>query len=271
MNVARIALVLLFLLACVHAEFILNKVSVEAYSLQDDGTAHIKERITLFVRGDYERQLYLSGFNTNDLSFWATQTGIREIKPHINLNKVELVDDLTITPQPLRSCNPGLNQCHGEIVIEYTVGPQYNGTTQVPNTGLFLVDHYKPRTTRYFLNTNALAFTTTEQDDILLGRETNFTIYLPPRTVLSSIQINPLPEKGIPKGVAFLSWTDTILVNFKVLFDTEETLDEEIAYFFRANIFGLFQGSQAPFLISIIIILVGSYVYLSSEVAKKKR
>jgi len=242
---------------------------VHISNINEDGGARVKEVIKFSVSGDYERSLYQKGFTENELSYWAVTTGLSEIKLHINPNKV-VIRDFRITPKPLKSCNVFLDMCQGELVIEYDTYPQFDEETGLPitDTGIFSLEQYKPRTNRYSLNPDALSFTTTEQDDIILPDDVYLYVNLP--KLRSNTYANPLPDDIEESQLEYVDefvWEDVILVKFSLEFDVEESLDEEIMDFF-SNVFtravSTIQGEFGIAVIVIVGVLIGAYVYLKS-------
>lgn len=259
------------------AQFVLESVDVTVYDIKQDGTVKVKENIKLIIQGDYYQGLYdtgYSGYSSNDLAFWSSSTELKDVKRHINPKKGS-ISDFTLTPQPRGKCNPVQGICHGEIILEYMISPTYNetGGTPVEGTGLFTIDYYKPRTTKYKLNTDALSFTTTEQGNILLDERVYFNIYLPEGTMVT--RLNPMPqneEVNLPARMNELSWEGVVLVNFIVEFDVEKSLEREVSEFFFGFVNFIEETITGPYgfaIIIIFVIIVGSYLYIN--VAKRKK
>lgn len=282
----RRMLILLLILAVAHASiipsaveddvsdtnFLLERVEVQVSDVQSDGSARVHESIKFIILGSYSQALYDVGFEHNDLAFWSTATGLKDVKKHINPAK-GAISDFRLRPQPRTSCNPIQGTCHGELILDYYVHPSYNisedGRTKTPTpaTGLFNVDEYKPRTRRYTINPDALSFTTTEQNNIILDENVYFTISLPSDSV--TLDVNPLPTKSdikVPARVSELSWNDMILVRLSLIFDVERGLDAEVAEFFSNVLWGIVSGINSTHgyaLVIISIILIGGYIYIN--------
>lgn len=274
-----LALFALLLPDAVQAEFLLESVDVEVSGIQPDGSARVRESIKLIIQGDYSQALYdsgYSGYSNNDLSFWSTTTGLKDVKRHINPSTVEM-RDFTLTPQPRKKCNPVQGVCHGELILEYSASPTYNTTDglQVPmqGTGLFTIESYKPRTIRYTLNPEALSFMNTEQGNILLEDNVRFTMKFPSGTQVT--KLNPFPEDvdvELPARISELTWEDMVLVKFTLVFDVEESLEKEVSEFFSGFVRAVESGLSGPYGFAIIIlafIIIGGYIYIST--AKRKR
>jgi len=225
------------------------------------------------VIGDYEKSLYESGFDRNDLSFWASTTEMSELKLHLNTQVVDIpVAEFAVRPQPLRNCNNALNLCQGEITLEYNAYPIYNESDgmPLPRTGLFSIESPKPRTTRYSVNPGALAFTTTDQGDPRLEEDVHLVIQLPPHgTVQKEEDLNPKPtgleDARFPVTAEELRWTDMVLVKFTVAFEVEESLDQEVVEFFSdlfKRVERQLQGEQGMATVLILLLLLAGYFYL---------
>jgi len=260
-------LALIAFLAMVNAEFVLENVVVTIYDIKPDGTAKVSESVKLMIKGAEAQDSYDNGFSSNDLSFWSSVTKLSDVKYHVNPAKV-VIKDLRVLPQPRKKCNPIQEVCHGELLIQYETGPIKNNETVVPNTGLFNIEHSKPRTTRYTLNPDSLSFITTPQGSILLVENVNLVLKLPENAVL--VELNPRPE-GIPasqKKVSEITWRDTILVKLAVVFEVEETLEKEVSDFFyeiyRA-FYNTISGEYGWAFMAIIIIIVSGYIYITLE------
>ena len=269
----RLILFALLFSTVLFAEFALRDVEVAISDIQKDGSAHVKETIRFQVIGDYEKSLYETGFDNNDILFWANATGINDIKLHINPNVVDLKpNEFALRPQPLRSCNSGLNLCQGELVLEYTTYPIYNESTDlpVPDTGVFTIEIPKPRNTRYSINPSAFAFTTTDKGDLRLEKNIYLIIYPPIGAIIKKEDdLNPKPENfervRFPAEPAELRWQDMVLVKFTVIFDVEESLDKEVVEFFSSFFRALerkTRGEQGLAILLIVAILITGYFYL---------
>jgi len=265
-------LALLMLISMSFGEFVLEEVTVYIHDIQPDGSAKVSESIKLFLY-DEANEDYDSGFNRNDLSFWSTITEIPDVRQHVNPAKVE-ISDFIVRPQPRSKCNPIQGTCHGELILEYTVKPSYNETEDgemipIEGTGLFSVEKYKPRTTRYNIDPEALSFTKTSKGSLLLEDNIFFRMGLPQETMV--LDLNPKPsdvDAELPARINELEWNDIILVKFSVVFEVEEPLEREVSEFFY-DLFGSIQeiltGEYGGALLAIIIIIIGGYLYITIE------
>ncbi len=258
----------LLLLVCTvaFAEFKLQNVGVEI-KIAEDGTANVEEKTDIIVFGEYSMQLYESGFNTNTLAGWREITGITEIKTHVGTKSV-VVKNVLIRPQPLQKSKSALDVWYGQIIVDYVAVPYYDKDDKpVKNTGVVSMDSYKPRTTRYALNENALDFPRTNTGDIKLDEETTLSITQPAGALM--IYVNPitsdLHDIQLPAPARKLSWSGLTLVQFSLVYEVEESLDKEVLGFFsdlqdsiRTSL--LSQEGIAAVVVAAIMVL--SYFYL---------
>ncbi|MCI0561520.1 MAG: hypothetical protein MN733_23780, partial [Nitrososphaera sp.] len=177
-------LLLLMLAALVNAEFLIERVDVAISDIKSDGSARVHESIKFVMFGNYSNSIYDSGIGTDELSWWSANVGLKDLKFHVNPTNVD-IRDLRVRPQPRTKCNPIQGICHGELILDYMAYPSFNNSSAAaPNTGLFKLEKYKPRTIRYSINPAALSFTTTPEGNIILDENVFFTVELPSESVL---------------------------------------------------------------------------------------
>jgi hypothetical protein len=264
----RRLLILLLLATIVSADFLIERVDVMISDIQGDGAAKVHESIKFIMLGDYSTSIYDSGVSNNELSFWSTNTGLKDVKFHVNTAKVD-VRDLRLRPQPRTKCNPIQGICHGELILDYWAYPTYsnNNSAPVPGTGLFTVDKYKPRTKRFTINPQTLSFTATPEGNVILDKNVYLTVKPPSESVL--LDLNPKPEDlqvELPAHADLLSWTDIVLVKFSLVFDVEEGIDKEVSDFFGGiltGISGTLSGPQGLPLAALVVVLAGSFLYIT--------
>jgi len=281
-------LALLLIVALVFSEFRLEKAEVVVNNINKDGSAKVTEYIKIIVTGQYEQEKYKAGINNNDLANWAELTGLTDVRMHLSSANAD-IKGFTLRPQTLKKCDPFQDLCHGEIIMSYEVYPYYNKTTKEPikGTGLFTVDSYKPRTTRYALNTDTLKFsgpqqmpkiesllTTASENVIVIDKYVYFTILFPPNTVILDLSQEPedITVTTPTAAITQLSWTNAILGQFTLIFEVEDSLDTEVVDFFTKipkKVQEIMLGDQGIATIAIVLILLISYVYLKSMEKKK--
>jgi hypothetical protein len=263
----RQAFILLLLFSIANSDFLIERVDVTISDIKADGSAKVHESIKLIILGNYSNSVYDSGIASNEISFWSTNTGLKDVRFHVNPAKVD-IRDLRVRPQPRTRCNPIQGICHGELILDYLAFPSYNNTTMspAPDTGLFRIEKYKPRTRRYTINPEALSFTTTPEGNIILDERVFLTVELPPDSV--TLDVNPMPTDTnilLPAKVGSLSWTDIVLVKFSLIFDVEDSIDKEVSDFFSSIgrwISDAIFGPQGLSLLALVAILIGSSAYI---------
>jgi hypothetical protein len=266
----RKALVLLLVLAAlIHADFLIERVDVTLSDINADGSAKVHESIKFVMYGNYSSSIYDSGISNTELSFWSTNTGLKDVKFHVNPAIVD-IRDLRLRPQPRTKCNPIQGICHGELILDYWAFPTYkdNQTFEMePGTGLFTIEKYKPRTRRYTINPAALSFTTTPEGNIILDDNVYLTIN--PPDAAKVLDINPQPTDSsiqLPASIDSLTWTDIVLVKFSLVFDEEDSIDKEVTDFFGGIFLGtsrLLGGPQGPAVIALAAVIIGSFLYIT--------
>lgn len=241
-------------------------------NVNEDGSADVTENLHLIVTTDYHISLYENGLAQSDLASWSSLTGLNEVRYHMDNRNVD-VQEVVVRPQPVSKCNPLADLCHGELRITYHVDAYRNREGEPVNaTGLFIADGYKPRTTRFTLNSAALGFEQSELGDVILGENQRLTFVLPGR--VSILEVSPLPEDMDAASldvVRELSWENTVLAHFRISFETEDSLDTEVLEFFmdaRGWVTGLVSGPEGPALIVLAVIIVGGYLHLQTKVKK---
>ncbi len=257
---------LLLLCTFAFAEFKLQATDISV-KIAEDGSAVVEEKLDLIAYGQYSMQLYESGYNKNTLASWQELTGISEIKTHLSARGVD-IRNIVIRPQPLQKSKSGLEVWYGQIIIDYIALPVYDKSGNVVNnTGIVLMDKYKPRTTRYTLNINAFDFDRTNTGDIKLGEETYLSITPPANAMLT--YLNPITQDmhdtRFPAQSRTLKWNGLTLVQFSLTYEVEQSLDKEVVEFFSR-----LQESMRTSLVSteglaglaIAAIIVLSYFYL---------
>ncbi|MCI0503539.1 hypothetical protein L0Y65_02400 [Candidatus Micrarchaeota archaeon] len=266
----RKALILLLVLAAsIQAEFLIERVDVAISDIKPDGSAKVHESIKFVMFGDYSNSVYDSGMSNTELSFWSTNTGLKDVKMHVNTGTVDIVD-MRLRPQPRTKCNPIQGICHGELILDYWAEPSFkdNQTLEAESgTGLFTIVKYKPRTRRYTINPSALSFTTTPEGNIILDEDVYLTINLPDGSEV--LDINPQPTGSsiqLPSHIESMTWTDIVLVKFSLIFDVEDSIDKEVSDFFGGIFLGasrLLGGPQGPAVVLLAAVVIGSFLYIT--------
>lgn len=173
-------------------------------------------------------------------------------------------------------CNDFKGTCQATLFLDYDTYPIASNESLFPTSSLFIADSFKPRTTRYTLNTYAVTLGASEAGNIVLDRNTNLTLIIPDNA--KNMRIQPQPqrfEQGYLQGASFkkYTWTNSVLPDFEFSYEYEETLESEVLGFF-----GSFQksaqksifGPDGMAILAILAVIGGSYIYLNFIVKKNK-
>ncbi len=267
----NLLLVLLLCLSFSHSAITLTSMDV-AIDVNPDGSAEITENLGLLITTQNSIDLYKSGLSQNNLASWSELTGLQDARCHVDNRYVD-ISNVVVRPQPVYQCNPLADLCHGQLKITYHVDGYLDKNGKIVNdTGIFILDNYKPRTTRYSLNPSALGFEESGLGDVILGENERLSVILPDDA--KAIEVNPLPEgvaRADMKNLKEMSWKNTVLARFSIVFEREEGLDDEVLAFFTDSkdaIMQVFSGPEGIALIILIVIIVGGYLHLQTRVRK---
>ena len=267
------ALFALFLLAApLSAAFEMHSLQV-TISVNPDGSAHAQEVISFVINSTESRDLYESTFKYNQLSDYAERIGLSDIRHHVSRAQAD-ISGLRIRPQPVERCNELLGICQASLIFDYDVNASANAT------GLFLTDNYKPRTTKFSLNPNALSFDTTTAGDIILNKGTTLTIVLPkdatkiyfskePDNIASEANAQYEIDGNINYYVGperKFSWSGETLPQFELSYEREDSLEGEIMQFFKKgqeSLTAVVFSSQGIASFLIAAVLLASVLYIN--------
>ncbi len=245
-------------------------------SLNPDGSAHVSEVVQIYISGQQYIDLYESSVVFNDLSSWRTRTGIEDLQNHITRAVVSF-GTFRIRPQPLERCNLVAQTCFASIVWEYDISPIS------PNqTGVLKLESYKPRTTLYSLNTEALNFPLSKTGDIILAKGTSLRMEIP--SDASKISFSKIPANIAGEESSFrfdaktnkryyfgasrvFVWSGETLPQFEMTYEREEPLEKEIIDFFssiQSFIFSSMNSQDGAAIIFIGVVFVASVLSLHS-------
>ncbi len=226
--------------------FELRKLEV-ALTLYPDGTAHAVETMRIFMNNTQSIQLYQDTMQSNDLSTWVSRTGINDLRTHVNSASVA-VGNLEVRSQSPDNCNSLIGICFATLVLEYDVRPLSNSSA-----GIMVMEDYKPRTTRYTFQSDALLLPRSSSGDILLSPSATLRLILPegaddirfsqmPNNLLDETgRFRYDPSQGYSGPERQFTWTDQTLSKFSVVFDREAPLQSEILSYFSRLQKGVFE------------------------------
>lgn len=260
---------LLLLLSFSFAEFTLTAMDV-LVDVDGDGNAQVTERLHYIITSSYHISLYESGLAKTDMASWSSIVSTGDVRYHLD-NRVVNIRNVVVRPAPTSRCNPLAELCHGELTISYDAEPYVRADgSVVPETGIFSVDEYKPRTRKFTLNPGAISFETSELGDVILGENQRITLALPQGAAVQ--YVSPLPEETIEsRGRVQMAWQNAVLAHFSLVFEKEESLDQEVINFFmgaRSELYGFLSGPQGLPALALVLIIAGSYFYLQARERK---
>jgi hypothetical protein len=241
--------------------------------LNPDGGAHVSETVSFVTTTQESRDLYESTFKYNQLSDWKERLGIEDIRHHISRAQAEFAG-LRIKPHSVEKCNQFTSQCQAALSFDYDVSSSANVT------GLLVTDNYKPRTTQYSINANALSFDTSKSGDILIDRSAKLILTIPKdaEKIRFSEKPNNLPTDTTGQFEAkdnteyyigperTFYWQDRTLPKFEFSYEIEQTLESEVVQFFKKSQESISQSvfsSEGLASLLIIAVVLASAIYLN--------
>lgn len=236
------ALFALFLLtSAARADFSSKSLSV-LININPDGSANVEEQLDIVINSTESRELYETTRSVySDLTTWKDRTQLSEMRHHISRAKAD-ISDIRIIPGSVQNCNSFAGICHANFILDYMVAPGQNGT------GLVKAERYKPRTTNYSLQQDALSFEQTKTGDLILPYGTQITIAVP--TAAEKIYFSTLPDDIAADGSDSMrydpttnlryytgaertfTWKDDTLSKFQFTYEIESPLEDEVISFF---------------------------------------
>ncbi|NYZ76675.1 hypothetical protein H0N98_05515 [Candidatus Micrarchaeota archaeon] len=193
--------------------------------INTNGSAHVTEKVMLSLDTSSE-DLYSRSIYSRELTImdWQQITNSQYLRQHI-ISSVA-ARNMRITPEDVRPFAYG-SRSGASIKLEYDV----DKIVAINQTG--------PRTLLYALNSSALSFQPSPSGEVL-PRNNDFTIIIPPGSVVTSISPDPT-QPAIQRdyadqvrGVSNFTWSGTVsLMEFKFAFTREEPMDVEVRNFFE--------------------------------------
>ncbi len=273
--IAVLGLVILLCCSLVSAEFTLKSLTV-SININQGGDASIEEQVEIMVNGSSSRDLYETTRSTySDLSTWKNRTQLSEMRHHITRAKAD-IQDLRILPQAIERCNSFIGICHATVVLDYKVPASENGS------GLIKVEKYKPRTSRYSLQQDALSFEQTKSKDLILPKGTIISIAIPQsaeKIYFSTVPSNLEDESEqsfrydqstnlryyIGEKRVF-DWQGETLSKFEFTYDVELPLESEVIEFFKDaqnSVILVFLGPEGLAAVIIIAAAAAAFYYFN--------
>jgi len=258
-------LALLLLVSLSFAEFQQTNLTVKV-DVNPDGSAKVTETVRISMDSG-SPAIYDNAMSSYDITSWRSKTKL-DFRFHFNRDIVDITD-VTILAQPRDGCEGCVRDtctiCYGTIILTYELFPIANKT----GSGLFTITKFKPRTSNYSLNTEALSFEASSSGGMVLPENTELVITLPEGAF--NISVNPRPEKAIPADsgqgkTASFTWNGRIpLSNMGVRFNIEEPLSVEVMGFFssvRDDILKILYSREGLAIVIIAGVVLASFIVL---------
>jgi len=262
-----LAFLTLLLAGSAHSEFYLKSLSV-FMNVNQDGSMNVEERLAIMMNGSSSELYEETRAAYSDLASWKGRTELSEMRHHISRASAEIVN-LRVIPQAIERCNSYMQLCHATVVLDYTVlADSKNGS------GVFRVDHYKPRTAKYSLQQSALSFEQTKTGDLILPPNTNISIAIPvaaDKIYFSAIPANLAGDESSFRydqsanvryytgNARIFNWQGDTLSKFQFTYEIEFPLETEVMEFFhdsQSSIILLFLGPEG--IAALMLIVAGA-------------
>lgn len=271
-----LAFAALMLAALAFADFEQRQLNVFIIA-NPDGSAHVEESVRMFITGQQSIDLYENSFVYNDLSSWSSRTGLGDVSNHVT-RAITNVERLRIRPNTVDGCNTVAKTCYATLVWDYDVSDISQN-----QTGLVKRDSYKPRTTRFSINPNALAFPVSKNGDIILAKDVELKITVPDDA--QKVFFSKLPTNMAESDTPFVYdqtanqkyysgphrtfiWSGETLSQFELSYEREDSLESEILSFFsniQKRIFSLVISWEGVALLALAGIFAVSITALHSQ------
>lgn len=249
------------LFALNYAGFNYERSEMKIY-LNNEGGAHIVEKITLRIDDDLSSSIYDDNMAiTNDITSWKMRTGISNIKYHVNINHVK-ISNLRVTPQP-------------KIRLSL-INPSYEGVLEIEYDVIGITDYslVKSRTYQHTFKKEALSFTNTEKN-IVLDENRHLYIIIPDNSIISSIDPKPQNIDVLNAETKQFYWRGkTILEDFSLIYTNEISMKDEVELYFKdtLNNFFSFINSEGGYYLGIMVgILLVTYFIIKSKVPSQTK
>jgi len=241
-----------------------------------DGSANIEEKLERVINGTGSRELYDgTRASYSDLTTWKDLTKLPEMRHHVTRAKAE-VTDLRIIPGAIERCNSFMGTCYATVTIDYRISAGQNGS------GLVKAERYKPRTTRYELQPEALSFEQTQTGDLILPSDTVISLSIPQSsekiffsTVPTSLASEPdesfrydsdTNKRYYTGTKRIFRWSGNALSKFQFTYEVELPLESEVVDFFvgsQKSVSDLIFGPQGMAALFILLAAAASFYYLN--------
>ncbi|MEM2963531.1 MAG: hypothetical protein QXW70_02455 [Candidatus Anstonellales archaeon] len=241
-------------------------------SIDEKGNTYVEERLDITITSQQSIALYRSAIKSTELAKLRDILNLSDVRYHIS-GAYTNIQNVRLRLTPPYWCNEFKATCQATVFLTYDVAPIFlNNTKQ--KSSVFFADAFKPRTTRYTLNTNSITIGSSEAGIIRVGRQENLTLLIP-QNAKAFMQPPPLEvEERVGPGGKFKKYTWSGSEIFEFSFEYEESLESEVLGFFgsfQRSIQNLIFGPEGAAVIVIIVVVVGSYLYLNFIIKKNRQ
>jgi hypothetical protein len=223
-----------------------------------NGSAHVTEKVMLSLdpgsEDIYNRSIYSRELTIMD---WQQITNSQYLRQHI-VSSVA-ARNLRIVPGDVRPYVYG-SRSAATITLDYDI----DKIISINQTG--------PRAFLYTLDSSVLSFQPSPSGEVL-PRNNDFTIIIPPDSVVTSISPDPTTPaiqrdySDQVRGVSNFTWSGTVpLLEFKFAFTREEPMDVEVMNFFQ-NLEGMALGIMlsAPGIVLLLFVIIMAFLVLKKR------
>jgi len=235
------AFAVLALMSCFASAYSDYSFSVKA-EVNEDGGMHVVEKTVFLFDTDAERTEFESFMSSGENSVLEWRKFSKNIRYHFGGS---LVKSESVKISARREYAVSFSA--GSVVLEYNVDPK-----------IFVKQKISSRITRYSLDSTYLSFDVSRNREPVLGSGMRLEIVLPEDATV--IEIAPIPDAR--QANAF-SWTGPVIGVWRIVFEREQPLSEEVNEFFATFFNSVF--ALVPFLL-----VLGLIAFITLKLVKAK-
>jgi len=235
------ALAVPVVLACSARAYSDYSFSVTA-EVNQDGGMHVVEKTVFLFDTDAERTEFDSFMNSGENSVLEWRKFSKNIRYHFGGS---LVESASVKISARREY--AISFSAGSVTLEYEVAPD-----------IFVKEKTSSRVTQYSLDSSYLSFDLARNREPVLGSGMRLEMTLPADATV--VEIAPIPDAR--DGNTF-SWTGPVIGAWRVVFEREQPLSEEVNDFFASL-------SQNAFAFIPFILVLGLIAFVAVKLMKVK-
>ncbi|NYZ75155.1 hypothetical protein H0O03_02730 [Candidatus Micrarchaeota archaeon] len=235
------ALAVLVVLACSASAYSDYSFAVKA-DVKADGGMHVVEKTVFLFDSDSERTEFESFMNSGENSVLEWRKFSKNIRYHFGGS---LVESESVKISARREYTVSFSA--GSVTLEYDVSPD-----------IFVKEKTSSRVMQYSLDSSYLSFDISRNREPVLGSGARLEMTLPADA--TAVEIAPIPDAR--EGNTF-SWTGPVIGAWKVVFEREQPLSDEVNEFFASL-------SQNVFALIPFILVLGLIAFVAVKLMKSK-